>query len=693
MKNSIIFFFLTIINISTILVSCGNISLGTVDVEEGIYNLVLQKKSVLLSYYGSLRTSQKQYGYSRLNFKITYANNEGKKFFHIRHVYSGLYLGAKKDTIINNETYEYQIGANYNIIQNEDNVDNINYEWEFVKEDGKSNSFIIKNSLGCELTESEKTFVCSFKENGTSFSLLKLYQEKEKYMTEEDKKILEAEPIDVFIKYIDMSDPNLTRGNLSQIKKDKENDELKYCVRSVLKYIPWIRKIFILMPNEKVRFFKNYSEINKKIIYVHDKDILGHESANIHAFQFRIWKLKEFGLSDNFISMDDDYFIGRRMKKSDFFYVENKTVYPAIINTNFEIQTLSSAQNGIDERLLKMEKSKRIQTSDEFMYTVYRSYMFLIQYFDSPIIVPYFTHNAIPVNANDLKEVFDLIDNSTEFRYPTLYSLYRHPQSLQYQTMLVVYVFNKYRRKVNKIENNYIDAAYTITSKFDYPLFCINTGNNKDYSQFSFDKMKITMEKLFPIPTKYEIYESKTLADNAFYILKQLDNDIKKLDSNINTKQLSKERLEYQHISIKYETYKNQYEFLKAENLAYKSRIEKIISDMIQIKNESEIKEKKLNELEKLDNNYNLISSIKKELIFVNKEINNLERNIMKYKKQNEEYLDKINKAKNTENELYFIIFFQLIIIIAIIIGIVIVFYIQSKKEKKVEMLGYNRFT
>ena len=78
------------------------------------------------------------------------------------------------------------------------------------------------------------------------------------------------------------------------------------------------------MPNEKVRFLKNYTEINEKIVYVKDSDILGHESANIHAFQYRIWKLREFGLSENFIAMDDDYFIGKPMNKSDFFYVENK---------------------------------------------------------------------------------------------------------------------------------------------------------------------------------------------------------------------------------------------------------------------------------------------------------------------------------------------------------------------------------
>ena len=147
------------------------------------------------------------------------------------------------------------------------------------------------------------------------FIFIELYQNS----SQENSELLEKEPIDVLIKYIDFSDKNIAASGLRNISNDFKNEELRFSVRSILQNIPWIRKIFILMPNEKVRFFKNYSEINEKIIYVHDKDILGHESANVHAFQYRIWKLKEYGLSENFISMDDDYFIGKPLEKSDFF--------------------------------------------------------------------------------------------------------------------------------------------------------------------------------------------------------------------------------------------------------------------------------------------------------------------------------------------------------------------------------------
>ena len=77
------------------------------------------------------------------------------------------------------------------------------------------------------------------------------------YNDVEDESLLDMEPIDVVIKYIDLSDKELIREGLSQINKDYENGEIKYSIRSILKYIPWINKIYIIMTNEKVKYLKS----------------------------------------------------------------------------------------------------------------------------------------------------------------------------------------------------------------------------------------------------------------------------------------------------------------------------------------------------------------------------------------------------------------------------------------------------
>ena len=123
---------------------------------------------------------------------------------------------------------------------------------------------------------------------------MKIYEEINH--SEEHLKLIEKEPIDILIKYIDLKDQNLNRNGIHQIPKDLDNEELRYSVRSILKNLPWIRKIFILMPNEKVSYFKEINEIHEKIVYVKDKDLIGFDSSSSLVFQFRYWKMKDFNM-------------------------------------------------------------------------------------------------------------------------------------------------------------------------------------------------------------------------------------------------------------------------------------------------------------------------------------------------------------------------------------------------------------
>ena len=139
--------------------------------------------------------------------------------------------------------------------------------------------------------------------------------------------------------------------------------------------IPWIRKIFILMPNEKVRFFKNYSLISDKIIYVKDKMLLGHDSSNINAFLFTLWKMKKFGMADNFIVMDDDCFIGQKLNKSDFFQVENGKVVPSIITSGILSLNINSVKKTYAMYKSSALRSKTEQDTTAFYYSLFIAYL------------------------------------------------------------------------------------------------------------------------------------------------------------------------------------------------------------------------------------------------------------------------------------------------------------------------------
>jgi len=288
------------------------------------------------------------------------------------------------------------------------------------------------------------------------------------------------------------------------------------------------------MPNEKVRYFKDYNLINEKIIYVKDKDLLGYDSSNSLAFQYRYWKMKKFGISDNIIVMDDDYFIGNKLEKSDFFYIKNGNVVPLIITSNFLKLDKESILNNCKLYQEKALNSKEEQNDDIFNYSKYLTFSFILNLFNvsfnDTFFVPKFTHNAIPVNLQDIKEIYYLVYHS-KYKYTTLDSLYRSYEHLQFQTFILSYTFNKFKRKVYNIDYKFIQLYNSISSNYNYSLFCINKGPGK-YSFLSLYKAKIVMEYLFPNPSPYEIidYSSAKLSFNVTY---SLDYYIKKYENEL----------------------------------------------------------------------------------------------------------------------------------------------------------------
>ena len=288
------------------------------------------------------------------------------------------------------------------------------------------------------------------------FRILKLYEEIWK-IDSYQLKIIEDEPIDLFIKYIDLRDKTLNRKGIKQIYKDFDNEELKYSLRSIIEYLPWIRKIFIVMPNEKVKFLKPYEEIRDKIIYVNDKDLIGFDSANIFAFSFNLFKMDKFGISKNFIYMEDDYFIGKKLEKTDFFYydVKEKKVFPYVINTIFfemDKEKIFKKQKNMNKKKNKIKPHSK----NGWNFSLLNTDKYFIEKYKIPIISAKFTHCAVPENLDDLREIFKEIQ---DYKYinETLFAKTRHVLTLNQPEFVNLYQLNIKHRKVHHIKNTYIN--------------------------------------------------------------------------------------------------------------------------------------------------------------------------------------------------------------------------------------------
>ena len=366
-----------------------------------------------------------------------------------------------------------------------------------------NNFFQCLNDLPQPIEEHKSEIKDNFK-----FSLLKLYEEVT--FTPEQKAIVDKEPVDVVIKYIDLTDKTLNRTGIKQIQKDEDNEELRYSIRGILKYIPWIRKIFIVMPNEKVKYFKPYDEIKDKIVYVKDKDVLGYDSANIYAFTFNLFRLEKFGLSNNFIYFDDDFFVGKEIDKTEFFYYDEKEqrVVPCLLNGIFsELRRQETIA-----RYWEVYKTKDTLAPQCFMawiLSLYSTQKFFIDYYKNiTLIKPTPTHNAISYNIQDLKEIYDLVVNNYEYANETLNSIQRHILTLQTQHFVDLFELNVKKRKVHTIPTNVIPMNLLKMGYMYVKLFAINTGGDRVYTEEEYKNQRDLMKKRFPDPSPYEIDEN-----------------------------------------------------------------------------------------------------------------------------------------------------------------------------------------
>ena len=409
-------------------------------------------------------------------------------------------------------------------------------EWNIIKLE--ENQYIIQNVGNLKFMEINNYFIQCINDlpypyeehkseinDNFRFTFNKLFDEVE--ITPEQEEIINNEPIDVVIKYIDLSDETLNRTGIKQIQKDKDNEELRYSIRSIFQYIPWVRKIFIVMPNDKVRYFKSYDEIKDKIVYVKDKDILGYDSANIYAFTFHLFRLEKFGLSNNFIYMDDDFFIGKELNKSNFFYYDEneKRVVPSLLNVEFGELYRDKVMDNYNN-ISAIKYSFGVQSFLAWVLSLYTTEKFFLDHYNNMTFInPTPTHNAISYNIQDLKEIYELVINNYEYANETFHSIERHILTLQTQHFVDLYELNIKKRKVHSINFNVIPMNLVKLNYLNKELFAINTGGDRYYTEEEYRNQREIMQIRFPDPTPYEIIDKNMLIFNRPCDTRHINND------------------------------------------------------------------------------------------------------------------------------------------------------------------------
>ena len=121
---------------------------------------------------------------------------------------------------------------------------------------------------------------------------------------------------------------NLYSGNASAAAlseaRFRSNDELKYSLRSVEKYAPWINRIFIVTDNQCPSWLDTS---NPKVQVVDHSQIFPADALpifNSQAIESVMYKIP--GLSEHFIYGNDDMLLAAPVEPSDFFNEDGTTI-------------------------------------------------------------------------------------------------------------------------------------------------------------------------------------------------------------------------------------------------------------------------------------------------------------------------------------------------------------------------------
>lgn len=122
------------------------------------------------------------------------------------------------------------------------------------------------------------------------------------------------------------NDPLSMDSRVSGNARFTESGEIYYCIASVLKYAPFVRRIFIVTDNqtpEHLGGFFNERKCDPDFINIvsHDEIFNGLQAArpnfDSRSIESVLWRIP--GLSEHFIYANDDFFLNSSVREDDFF--------------------------------------------------------------------------------------------------------------------------------------------------------------------------------------------------------------------------------------------------------------------------------------------------------------------------------------------------------------------------------------
>ena len=318
--------------------------------------------------------------------------------------------------------------------------------------------------------------------------------------------------IDMVFSWVDGSDPEFQARRAAQMSqvvvgegddaeaRIRQIDELKFALRSVNMFAPWIRRIFIATDSVPPPWLADHPMITIVPAEEHFSDRAALPTYNSHAVESQLHHIP--GLSEHFLYSNDDMFFGRPLKATMFFspggvtrFIEAKTRIGLGVN---------------DPTRSGFENAARVNR--QLLFARF-----------GQVITRHLEHTAVPLRKSVLIEM--------EREFPeefarTQASAFRSGTDISvtnsfyhYYALMIGRAVQQEKAKVryvNTTTREGLGLLPELRKRRGYDFFCLNDSSFPEVSASERAETVVNfLERYFPIPAPWEKVPSDVSAVNS----------------------------------------------------------------------------------------------------------------------------------------------------------------------------------
>lgn len=317
-------------------------------------------------------------------------------------------------------------------------------------------------------------------------------------------------PIDVVYTWVDDSDPVWRMGKDAaqrrlaagpgplheQATNDARytsRDELRYSLRSLHQYAPWVRNIFLVtagqVPGWLDTEYPGLKVVDHREIFTDPKAL---PTFNSHAIESQLHHVP--GLAEHFLYLNDDVFLGRPVRPDQFFHPNGLTKF-------FMSKALIPPGQTKPEDLPVDAAGKN-------------SRGLIAQQFGT-VISQKMKHTPHALRRSVLAEIEEVYARA---HWVTQHSRFRSSSDVPVASSLHhYYAYNSARATVGELRYVYIDIGDSkaeqrmnrLLAKRDFDTFCINDTVVPEDREAQVRMVTRFLDSYFPVPSPYELEQSE----------------------------------------------------------------------------------------------------------------------------------------------------------------------------------------